>query len=377
MIKKMTIFVIILIFLSPTLFVYAEQNESIPDEYEDALDSIPDDIADLLPDEIFSLNSTDIASGAQKIVNWNYIIDYIFDTLGLNVKKIVQAFGKILSVLVICSLLNLLRKSLKNPAIDGMVGLVGRIAIVCSLMELSKEPISRGIMLLNQLKIFINAISPTITAMYAMGGNVSTALVQNYGLIVFLSVLENICIISLEFIIGICMALTLSSAFVKDVNLLALSNGIKKTFAFLWGFVAIIFTTVISAQSLLSSKADNLTSKTAKMLVGHIIPLAGGTVGESLKTVGASIEYLRSNVGIIFIIILVLTILPTIISISLYRLTFIISHSLAGILGCDGEGRIIFEISSIFGYLLAIISVCSVILLFLITIFAKCSSPLS
>ena len=377
MIKKLAILAIMLIFLSPTILVYAEESDSLPDEYEDTLDSIPNDIADLLPDEIFSLNSNDIASGAQKIVNWNYIIDYIFDILGLNLKQIVQAFAKILSILIMCSLLNLLRKSLNNPAIDGIVGLVGHIAIVCSLMEISKEPISKGIMLLDQLKIYVNTMSPTITAMYAMGGNINTALVQNYGLIVFLSILENICIISLEFIIGICMALTLSSAFVKDVNLLALSNGIKKIFTFLWSFVAITFTTVVSAQSLLSNKADSLTSKTAKILVGHIIPLAGGTVGESLKTVGASIEYLRSNVGIIFIIILALTILPTIVSISLYRLTFIISNSIAGILGCEGEGKIIIEISSIFGYLLAIISVCSIILLFLITIFAKCSSPLS
>lgn len=378
MVKRIVISILILIFLSSfQINIFAENTETLPDEYEEIIDSIPDDIADLLPDEIFTQNTDNVVNGAKKITSWEYILDYIFDIIGLNTKEIIKVLSIIISLLVLCSLLNLLRQSLKNPAVNSIIGLIGSIAIVSSITEITKEPISQAVLLLDQIKLFVNSISPTITAVYAMGGNVNTALIQNYGLIVFLSILENICIISLELIIGICMALTIASSFVKDANLLALSNGIKKIFSFVWGFIALIFSTVISTQTLLASKADNLSSKTAKMLVGHIIPLAGGTIGESLKTAGASIEYLRSSIGVIFIVVLILMIVPTLISISLYRVVFIISHSLAELLGCDREGRIIMEFSSILGYILAIISVCGIILLFLITIFAKCSSPLS
>ena len=204
----------------------------------------------------------------------------------------------------------------------------------------------------------------------------SSALVQNYGLIVFLSILENVCIIALEAILGICLGLTLASSFIGETNLLPLSNAIKKTFTFFIGFIMLIFTTVISGQTLLSSKADTLSAKTAKMFASQMIPVVGGSIGETLRTAGASIEYLRSNVGVVLIVILVLMVLPTFISVALYRIGFIISNAIAGLLGCEREGKILLEISSIYGYVLAIISIAAITLLLLITVFAKCSSPL-
>ena len=138
----------------------------------------------------------------------------------------------------------------------------------------------------------------------------------------------------------------------------------------------LLFTTVISTQTLLASKADTITTKTAKLLAMQVIPVVGSTVGESLRTAGASIEYLRSNVGVALIVILILAILPTIITISIYRFVFIAGNAVSGLLGCNREGTLILEISSIFGYVLAILCISSIVVIYLLTIFAKCSSAL-
>lgn len=377
MVKRVLIFLLFFSLIIPSVSIYSTDSNIIPEEYENMIDSIPDDIADLLPEDIFSTNIDDVATGAQKITNWNYIIDYIFNSIGINFKSIIKAFSILLSLLILCSLLNSFNSTIKNGALDSVIGIIGNIAIISSIMELSRDPITKSIALLDNLKVFVNTISPALSAMFAMGGNVNSAIIHNYGLIVFLSILENICIISLELIIGICMALTLSSAFVREGNLLALSNAIKKIFSFVLGFIMLTFTTVISTQSLLASKADNLSSKTAKMLISQVIPIIGGSIGESLRTAGASIEYLRSNIGIILIVVLLLMILPTLINIALYRLAFILANSFAGLIGCNREGSIILEISSLFGYILAVISICSIVLILLLTVFAKCASPLN
>ena len=306
MVKRVLIFLLFFSLIIPSVSIYSTDSNIIPEEYENMIDSIPDDIADLLPEDIFSTNIDDVATGAQKITNWNYIIDYIFNSIGINFKSIIKAFSILLSLLILCSLLNSFNSTIKNGALDSVIGIIGNIAIISSIMELSRDPITKSIALLDNLKVFVNTISPALSAMFAMGGNVNSAIIHNYGLIVFLSILENICIISLELIIGICMALTLSSAFVREGNLLALSNAIKKIFSFVLGFIMLTFTTVISTQSLLASKADNLSSKTAKMLISQVIPIIGGSIGESLRTAGASIEYLRSNIGIILIVALYL-----------------------------------------------------------------------
>ena len=377
MVRIICIFFIALALFTPSFIVFAEDETQIPNEYEEMLDSLPDDIADMLPNELFSDNIDDIAIGTNKLTSWEYIFDTAFDILGLNIKSLLKSLATIIGLLVLCSLLNMLKNSIKSSATERVLTLVGIASMILIVLQISREPLQRAMVLLEEIKMFTNTISPVMCAIYAMGGNVTSALVHNYGLIVFLSIIENICIISLEAILGVCLGLTIASSFIDEANILPLSNAIKKTFTFFIGMMMLIFTTVISTQTLLASKADTLSAKTAKMLATQIIPMVGGTIGETLRTAGASIEYLRSNVGVVLIIILIIMIMPTFISIALYRLGFIISNAFAGLLGCDREGRMLLEISSIYGYVLAIISICAITLLLLITVFAKCSSPLT
>jgi stage III sporulation protein AE len=355
---------------------FASEESAPPDEYKDFLDSLPDDIADLLPEELFYGDMNSIAQGTVKLTSWDYVFDVVFDVLGLNVRTILKTLATVLGMLILCSLLNMIKNSISNVSGVAIINLICGMITVITVIQISRDPLQRAMQLVEEIKVFTNTISPLICSMYAMGGNVSSALVHNYGLIVFLSILENVCIISLEAIFGVCLGLTVASSFIGETNILPLSNAIKKAFTFFLGMIMLIFTTVISTQTLIASKADSLSTKTAKMLATQMIPLVGGTVGESLRTAGASIEYLRTNVGIVLIVVLLLMVLPTFISIGLYRLGFIISNAFAGLLGCEREGKILLEISSIYGYVLAIISISSIILLLLITVFAKCSSPL-
>ena len=376
MVKKIILFLIVSLIFIPTFHINAEE-EYIPDDYYELEDELPEEVEDLLPDGIFSEDNEQMESAVNSAISWEYIIGVIIDLIGVNLGDIARVLATVSIVIVLSSLLSALNNTIPGPTLKRILELASNSVLVLTLMELSKEPLSRATQLFDNIALFVNTVSPVICGMYAMGGNVSSAIVNNYGLIVFLSITENICAIAVEIIISCCLALTLASAFLDITKLSSLSSGIKGLFTFFIGFLTLIFTTVISSQSLLASKGDSLSAKTAKLLSVQIIPLVGNTIGESLKTAGASIEYLRSNVGIALVVTFILLVLPTIISIGLYRMVFIITNSLAGLLGCKKEGNIISELASIYGYVLAILCFCSLTLLFILTIFAKCASPLS
>lgn len=376
MVKKIILFLIISLIFIPTFHINAEE-EYIPDDYYELEDELPEEVEDLLPDGIFSEDNEQMESAVNSAISWEYIIGVIIDLIGVNLSDMARVLATVSIVIVLSSLLSALNNTIPGPTLKRILELASNSVLVLTLMELSKEPLSRATQLFDNIALFVNTVSPVICGMYAMGGNVSSAIVHNYGLIVFLSITENICAIAVEIIISCCLALTLASAFLDNTKLSSLSSGIKGLFTFSIGFLTLIFTTVISSQSLLASKGDSLSAKTAKLLSVQIIPLVGNTIGESLKTAGASIEYLRSNVGIALVVTFILLVLPTIISIGLYRMVFIITNSLAGLLGCKKEGNIISELASIYGYVLAILCFCSLMLLFILTIFAKCASPLS
>ena len=376
MVKKL-IWILVIVIVIPMMSVNAYATEpTIPEEYDDLMDGLPEDVQDLLPEGIFSDDSNEIIDGIAQMSGWEYMINIFFDLVGINMRDVVKLLSVICSVLVLSSIINAMKKVIDNQTTSRILELISSAILVATVIELSKEPLERTMLLLDSIKLFVNTLSPLISAMYAMGGNVNAALVSNYGMMVFLTIFENVCIIALETILGVCISLTLASAFIEEGNLAQLSSAIKNGFTFFVGLLMLIFTTVISGQSLLASKADTLTSKTAKMLATQMIPVVGSTVGESLRTAGASIEYLRSNVGVALIIIFVVLILPTLMSIFLHRIVFILSNAIAGLLGCRKEGSVLLELSSIYGYALAILCISAIALLFLMTVFAKSSSPL-
>ncbi len=376
MVKKFFIVLISLLMLLNISININAEDDGWSEEYTEWLDDIPNDIRDILPNELFSEEGEDISEGIKELTSWEFVWNTVFDIVGFNFNSMIKLLANIASVLMLCALLNQLKGSFQNSGIKDVLTIITSAIVGMVCIDVSKEPVNQAMLVFEEIQIFVNTTSPLICGMYAMGGNISTALVYNYGFIVFLSILENVFIILIKLIIGVCMAIALSSAILHDINLLSLSNAVKKAFTFILSLIMVVFTAVISGQSMVASKADSLSSKTAKMLVSNIIPLVGGSVGDSLKTAGASIEYLRSNVGVLIVVILMLMTMPTIISIALHRLMFIIANGLADILGCAREGKMILEISSIYGCILAILSVCTIVLLILITVFAKCASPL-
>lgn len=376
MIKRIALVIIVLFIMSLSISVSAEEESALDDQYYDLEYSIPDDIAELLPDGLFSKNDEERNEAIKKLTSWEYVFDSIFEILGLSLRDIGVIIGKILYLLCMCSLLNSLSKSLKNGSMTDVLGLISSSVTAITLVQITIPYVYKVEELFDGIIIFVNTISPVICGMYAMGGNINSAIVNNYSLIVFLSILENVLIVSIEAIMGVCLALALASAFMPDFDLIRISAAIKKIFTFFIGLIMTVFTTVISAQNLLVSKADSLSAKAAKMLAANMIPLVGGTVGESLRTAGASIEYLRTSVGIVLLSAFLLLVLPTLIQVYLYRLVLTVSDSFAHFCGCERQGSTLKEISSVLGYIFAIIIITAIALLYLITVFAKCGSPL-
>ena len=375
--RALCIIFITVLFLSAPLVVCAEEKEEALKDYQELLDLIPDDVAELLPEGMFSPSTEDVEQGIKEATSWEYIWNTTFDLLGFNLKAALEIFARICALLVLCSLLNMMKNSIKNENMSSILTLVGGIIIASAIVEMSRAPLERINIFFEPIKMLVNTMTPLVCSLYAMGGNVSVAVTQNFGMMTFLTIFENVCVAGLQLILGICMALAISSAFMPNIDLKPLNDAIKKTFTFFVGFIMLIFTSVLSAQTVLASKADSLGAKTAKMFAGQMIPMVGGTVGETLRTAGASIEYLRSTVGIGIIILFLIMILPTLLSVWGFRLSFIASSAVSGLLGCEREGKMISEIASVYGYILAIVSISSVTLLLLMTLFVRCSSALA
>ena len=131
---------------------------------------------------------------------------------------------------------------------------------------------------------------------------------------------------------------------------------------------------VLGLQTTLAKGSDGLAMRTVRFAAGSFLPVVGGSVSEALRTVAGSVSFLRSVAGTAAILVLLFAFLPVFLSVLLNRIVFLLGGSLAKMLGCDGEERLLSELSSVYGYFLAVIASLFVTVTFSLTLFARCAT---
>lgn len=365
---------IVLAVVLVTITASATEYEDISEDYEQLLDGIPEDMADELPDGLFSQDIDEIHGAVDQMSGFEYIVDTVMSILGLELGSALKLLATLLSVVVLSALLRTISSLMRSNMIKNVVGLCGTAAVMGAVIMLQYDSMNTVKNFLDRLNVLANSMVPIMGTLYAMGGNVAQAAVNNSAMMIFLTVCETLCNRTVMPVTVLCLGFALASAFSTQVDLKGISAFVKKSYTVIISFVMMLLMTVLAAQSTLASASDGIAARAAKFVAGNFIPVVGGSVGESLKTVAGSVKYIRSTVGIAGIVIIVLLILPTLISVITTRLAIMLSGTAARMLGCREEANMLGELTSIYGYFMAVICVCSVMFIFALTLLAHTSA---
>lgn len=368
------------VLLSVLMFsVGAEEDETLAcdDEYRKMLEAIPSDIADLLPQKLFSVKTEDIVAGATEMTSFSYVINIALEYLGLELKSAVKLLATLIGILMLAAVLNAVKSSFSSPAVSEAFSICASVAVFLTAIVAQFNIISSVSEFFSRLTTLANSMIPLLGALYAMGGNVTGAVVGHSSMVIFMTLLENLCAGTALPVAGICIAFSAVGALAPTMGIGGISAFFRKTYTGILTFTMTVFTTVMAAQSLLASKTDSIAGKAAKFAVGNMVPLVGSAIAGTLGTVAASVEYIRAGVGVMGIVIIILLLLPTLLTLLVTKYAFSLASGAADILGCSAEGRLINELSGINGFLLASACICSVTLIFLLTFLAKCSSAVA
>ena len=210
-----------------------------------------------------------------------------------------------------------------------------------------------------------------------MGGNAAAAVATSAGLSLFMTILEGIVGKSIVPFCGICLALALIGACEGGVRLGGLLTNLKKKYTLLLSFFMMLLLAMLASQTILGASQDTLVMRSAKFAAGNMIPIVGGSIGELLRSVSASVGYMRTSIGVCGVLLLLLLMLPTLVELLLARTAWQICSFFAELLGCDGEKRLLDEFASINGYLIAAVAICSSVLFLTFTLLTHCATALA
>jgi len=119
-----------------------------------------------------------------------------------------------------------------------------------------------------------------------------------------------------------------------------------------------------------------MSARTVKFVAGNMIPVVGSTVGETMKTLAASVKVLRGTVGMAGVCVIALLLLPVITELMLTRLALGAAASIGELMGRRGEARLCREVASLYGYVIAAASLASALCFIALTLFAITSSAI-
>ncbi len=344
------------------------------DEYNDFLESIPNEISGLLPDEIYSDDISESAKGIIAVTAPEKFLDIIIDLVGLNIGEGLRIFASLIALIFISGCANNLFKSSSFDALQEPFSLCISAAMMLVFIGEQMKIVRMVDLFLTRLLTMVNSMIPLIGILYSVGGNVSTAASGTASLSAFIWLCENIFARTLFPVVGISLALSVASAFSSHLSFGEISSSVRRIYTYSSGLLMALMAFVMGVQNQLSAKADSAFIRAGKYALGSFIPIVGGAVGDSLRTVGAGVEYIRTSVGSLGIIMIIMLLLPALISLGLVKGAVNLSSSLAKLIGCEREGKMLSELGNIYGYMMAVCSICSVLFIYALILFVKCSA---
>ena len=359
--------IVLVAILLLTLSVNVCAEDSAWSAYDRFVEELPRDVAEVLPKTLDGAGDSLVDA-----VSPSAIAARIGEEMRTKMGDVLSLAATLTGILVLSALLSSVRDAFGAPSLEGVAALCPSAIMAGVLLTLTANMTVAVTDFLDRLGVLIGAMIPFAGTLLAVGGNVGTAAVSSAGFGLLLAVVEQLCAGTLAPVTGMCAVLSVSGAlFGGDFR--GTVNGIKKIYTFFLGLVATVLTFSLSVQTSLAAGADGLAMKSVRMLAGRAIPVVGGSVGETLRTAAGSIGYLRSVAGGVGLLAVFVILVPPLVSMVGYRLILIAARSVADLLGTASESKMLEAVETVFGYMLAVMCVCAVTSLLLITLFAKCA----
>lgn len=375
--RILLLFLIVFLLVIPVSAEKAAEDEIIDivdDELSKFESSLPDYVKDFLPNEVFD---GDFSSIINNEIGQSSFLEYTINYLLSFLPSTIKSFSNLLVLILISSIFNVMKESFMSDGLKTAFSMCSTLCISISVFSIISTILSRSIDFIGALCGAMNSFAPVMSILYIISGSITSAAISNASMMLFLSIIENFIVYGLAPIVNICLCFSIVSSISCGTDLTGIAKSIKNMFTSICVFLVSIFSFVMSYQSVLSRSADSLSLRTARFAIGNFIPVVGGFVSDSIATISSSLGLIKSSCGTIAIIVILLLTIPIIISIWLNKISFSLCSGISKALSVDRDAQVFDEACTICSFILAIVTLCSVIFIFALTIFIKSSVVIS
>ena len=323
-------------------FEYSEElMENIDDKTKEYLCELG--IDEISFEEIFELTPT-------------RVFKFIFSLITEKSVSLVNRFILIFTTLLISALANAFIK--ENSQLNKIIDYISIVIILSFTMESIGRILTDVAISIRTTKIFINAYLPIMAGIIVASRNPSLAVTYNSFSIIFSNIIGFFADKVFMPVISVLFSFNIISSFSSDNFHLRINKTLRKLVIVVLALFSTIFTGLLTSQSILASSSDTFMLKGIKFISGTFIPVVGGTVSEAISSVISSFLIMKSTLGVLIIIVILLINLPVMIELLVWYFFLSLCSAISSLLKTD-------SITDVFDGLSSTVSLMNIILFFI------------
>ena len=338
--------------------LYEEQMEE--SGAQDLWDSLPEETQELLEE----LGVEGVGWESLAAVEPQSFFEMLLGFFTGGLSQPLAAGASLLGIMLVCALMNGMKLSFGERQTGSVLGMVGTLCACAVIAPPVISCIQQASTLIEGAGGFLLAGAPVLAGlMLACGQPVSAS-----GWTVFLlaagngiSLLSSVVLLP---VMHIFLAFSLVSAVSPDIRLDSLCGVFAKTVRWVLVLAVTIFTSLLSAQSLISASADGASVKAAKLFAGFV-PVVGNVLGDAMGTVQSCVRLLKSGVGAFGLLAALCIFLPVVAQCLLWIFCCTLCRAAGDLLGQSEITGLLKAASQVLQTLLAIVVSCAVVMLVL------------
>lgn len=180
---------------------------------------------------------------------------------------------------------------------------------------------------------FVYAFIPVFCSIVVASGGITTGFSTNTTLLILAQGLSFISSNVFMPIVNCYLALGVTSSLRYELNLDKLLSSLKKIITTCISFVSGVFVSVLSVKTAVAGRADMLGLRSIRFAINSVVPVIGSSISEGLLSIQAYSSLIKSSVGIVGVMAVVLVFLPSIIEVVLWRISLTLCIIVSDVFG--------------------------------------------
>lgn len=257
------------------------------------------------------------------VISPNSIFTYVLTLVHNLAKSIFPGFAVLLCIILITVLLNGIKSDFASKSIHSVINFASACIIGAILCFTLTDTVQSCLNFINKTFKLVQIIFPILFSVLITMGAGTTATVYQSGITLFLSALSMLISSFVAPIIIISSILSVITNISPSLNLSKIPTFMTNTSKKILSVSFVFFSSLLALQGISSQVYDNVGIRIAKFSLGKYIPILGGYLSSGFDYIYAGSVLLKNSLGIAFILLMFISVLPLIIK--LVFMNFLIS----------------------------------------------------